>query len=129
MSIPVMGTSTFPTKITSCEDEIDEQSTLLPWMSIRKQELMASSNLRRASTLPRPLPWLATKVAIFVSPLSLLVEASLIQHHFLEGFGHFTSVLPRFPLQLATQVALSSYPLSPLIEELSNQCYLFEGYG
>ena len=96
--------------------KLNKHQHFLPHMSIYKHVMMDSSSLSCTSIPARPLPWLTTKAALFVSPLYFLVEAYLIQHPLIEGFGRCTSVIPRLPLCLATEVALYSYPLCPLVE-------------
>ena len=76
---------------------------------------MASLSLHFTSTFPRPLLWLIVEVVVSSSPLSLLVEASLIQHSLLEGFVLCASVLPRPLSQLATEVAIYASLLSLFI--------------
>lgn len=79
-----------------------------------------------AAAFPRPCPYLAVGVATFVSPLSLSVEASLIQHDLLEGFGHCASIILGPHLWLAIEAAIATYPLSLLGVGFLIQCYVLE---
>lgn len=67
--------------------KLNNDKYCLPQLSILKQVMMTSLSLCCTSTLPRTLSWLITEVAIFASPLFLLVEVSSIQHYLLEGSG------------------------------------------
>lgn len=101
----------------------------LPQMLISKQVMRDFLSFHCTSIPTRHLPWLVAEVAVSASPLSLLVEASLIQHPLLEGFSHFASILPRLPLHIASEATINASPLCPLLEAYSIQCYLIEDYG
>lgn len=88
-----------------------------------------SLSLLWASTPPRPLPWLVVEAVVSVSPICLLVDASLIQHALLEDSGHCTSILLGPLSLLATEATIAVSPLSLLVEASSIQHYLLEGYG
>lgn len=71
-------------------------------------------HIGHATTFPRPHPLLATLIENYASPLSLHVEASLIQHSLFEDFAFCASVLPGPLPRLATKAAITSFPLSLL---------------
>ena len=64
----------------------------------------------------RPRPLLVAVVANYVSPLSLHVDASLIQRSLFEYYVCFTSILPGPLLWIATEAAITPFPLSLSID-------------
>lgn len=68
-----------------------------------------------ATAFPRPRTKLAAGVVTFISPLSLLIKASLIQQDLLEDSTRCASTLPGPHLWFETEVVIIAYPLSLLV--------------
>lgn len=73
-------------------------------------------HMGHAVTFPRPCPLLVAVVENYVSPLSLHVEASSIQHSLFEDSFCCALVLPGPLLWLVTEVAIAPFPRSLSIE-------------
>ena len=88
MPVPVMGISTLPIEMISCEDETKEKPTLFTSTVDFETCEEDSLSLRCASLPPRPLLRLVAEAEITTSPPSLHVGVSSMPHDLLEEF-HF----------------------------------------
>jgi len=81
-----------------------------------KMENYFLAHMGHAIAFPRPHPLLAAVVENYVSPLSLHVEASSIQHSLFEDYVCCALVFLGPLLWLATEVAITPFPLSLSVE-------------